>query len=50
MNINPEAFVESLPIMGIGMVGIFVVTIVIVAVVTCLNKLTSLSFKKINQQ
>ena len=41
---NPEAFLESLPIMGTGMAGIFIVTIVIVVVVNLLNKLTS--FKK----
>ena len=37
---NPQAFMEALPIMGIGMVGIFIVTIVIILVVSCLNRLS----------
>jgi len=32
---------EVLPIMGTGMVGIFIVTGIIIAVVSLLNKLTS---------
>ena len=46
MQINVEAFLDSLPIMGIGMAGIFVVTIIIVAVVTLLNKCTANIGKK----
>lgn len=37
--INFEAFVASLPYMGKGMLGIFVVTAVIVVVVNALNNL-----------
>ena len=39
--INVQAFLDSLPIMGMGMVGIFIVTIIIIAVVSLLNKITS---------
>ena len=35
-----QAFINSLPIMGIGMVGIFIVTIAIILVVSLLNRLT----------
>lgn len=43
MNINfsVDNLVNSLPIMGKGMVGIFAVTIVIILVVTVLNKVTA---------
>lgn len=41
MQINMQGFLEALPIMGIGMVGIFIVTIIIVAVVALLNKFTA---------
>lgn len=41
MEFNLQYLLEALPIMGTGMLGIFVVTGVIVAVVTLLNKLTS---------
>lgn len=36
-----DILVNSLPIMGYGMLGIFVVTGVIIGVVTLLNKITS---------
>jgi len=36
-----DLLVNSLPIMGYGMLGIFVVTGVIIGVVTLLNKITS---------
>ncbi len=38
---SPEAFVTSLPIMGKGMLGIFIVTAIIVLVIYLLNKITS---------
>ena len=41
MGINVQAFLDSLPIMGLGMVGIFIVTLIIIAVVSILNKTTS---------
>ena len=41
MGINVQAFLDSLPIMGLGMVGIFVVTLIIIAVVSLLNKATA---------
>ena len=36
---NVENLLISLPVMGKGMAGVFVVTLVIVAVVSLLNKL-----------
>lgn len=36
-----DLLVNSLPIMGYGMLGIFVVTGVIIGMVTLLNKITS---------
>ena len=36
-----DLLLNSLPIMGFGMLGIFVVTGVIIGVVTLLNKITS---------
>ena len=41
MGINIQAFLDSLPIMGLGMVGIFIVTLIIIAVVEILNKATN---------
>ena len=38
---RPDLMMEVLPIMGTGMLGIFIVTGIIIAVVTLLNKLTS---------
>ena len=40
MEISVEKFMESLPIMGMGMLGIFIVTAVIVAAIGLLNLLT----------
>ena len=40
MSINVQAFLDSLPIMGMGMVGIFIVTVIIIVVVFLLNKIT----------
>ena len=41
MSINVQAFLDSLPIMGMGMVGIFIVTVIIIAVVSLLNNISS---------
>jgi len=41
MNLNIDAFMNSLPMMGKGMLGIFVVTLVIILMISLLNKLTS---------
>ena len=38
--LNVQAFLDSLSIMGMGMVGIFIVTIIIIAVVSLLNSIT----------
>ena len=39
--IDVKGFTASLPIMGKGMLGIFIVTLVIIAVVIILNKTTT---------
>jgi len=36
---NIELLLKALPIMGVGYLGIFIVTLVIIGVVTLLNKL-----------
>lgn len=41
MSINVDAFLKTLPIMGKGMLGIFIVTLVIILVITILNKITT---------
>lgn len=41
MQINVQAFLEALPIMGLGMAGIFIVTIIIILIVMILNKTTT---------
>ena len=41
MKIDFQQFVDSLPIMGKGMLGIFIVTGVIILMVMLLNKLES---------
>lgn len=41
MDFNVKAFLDSLPIMGKGMLGIFVVATVIIISVLLLEKLTS---------
>ena len=38
LSFNPEAFMNSLPMMGKGMLGIFVVIVVIYIVITLFNK------------
>lgn len=47
MNISVDKLMEALPIMGKGMLGIFVVTCVIIGVVLLLNVVTN---KKQNEQ
>lgn len=41
MEFNPADFVSSLEYMGKGMLGIFIVILVIVGITVALNKLTS---------
>ena len=41
MELRVDYLMEALPIMGYGMLGIFVVTGVIIGVVALLNKLSS---------
>ena len=41
MEFNPMEFVSSLEYMGKGMLGIFIVILVIVGITVALNKLTS---------
>ena len=41
MHISVDNLISTLPIMGIGMLGIFIVTGVIIGVVALLNKFTS---------
>ena len=41
MNLNIDAFLNSLPMMGKGMLGIFVVTLVIILMISLLNKFTA---------
>lgn len=43
---NLENFLYTLPIMGLGMLGIFIVTALIIIVIAVLNKLTKPSEKK----
>ncbi len=38
---NPEGFMETLPIMGIGMAGVFIVIAVLIGISMILNKVTS---------
>ena len=38
--IRPDLMMEVLPVMGTGMLGIFIVTGIIIGVVKLLNKLT----------
>ena len=41
MGLNGQAFMVSPPFMGMGMVGIFIVTAIIIIVVSALNKFTA---------
>jgi len=43
MKIDTNAFLQSLPIMGVGLLGIFIVTIVIIIGIYILKALTSKS-------
>ncbi len=43
---NIKQFLDTLPIMGMGMAGIFIVTFVIILTVVLLNKLTAPKNKK----
>lgn len=43
---TPDKFIDSLPIMGTGMLGIFIVMGIIILCVSGLNSLTSRSGKK----
>ena len=43
---NFESLKDTLPIMGKGMLGIFTVTLVIIATIWLLNKLTSMGSGK----
>ena len=43
---NPSVFLESLPYMGKGMLGIFIVIGIIIGVTTLLNAVTSKKDKK----
>ncbi len=45
-NFNPSAFLDSLPYMGKGMLGIFIVIGIIIGVTTLLNAVTSKKDKK----
>ncbi len=38
---NTQLFLQTLPFMGLGMAGIFIVTIIIILSIALLNKLTS---------
>ena len=40
LGFNPHAFIETLPYMGKGMLGIFIVIGIIIICATLLNKLT----------
>ena len=40
MNFHPELFAELLPYMGAGILGIFIVMGVIIAITAILNRLT----------
>lgn len=50
LEISVENFLGSLPIMGKGMLGIFLVTIVIILVVGALNKVTAPKAKNKEQK
>ncbi len=47
---TPDKFIDALPIMGKGMLGIFIVTTVIILVVGALNKLSAPKAKKDKEQ
>lgn len=41
MNFHPHTFLETLPYMGLGMLGIMIVMLVLIGIVALLNKLTA---------
>jgi hypothetical protein len=41
MELNIELFMQTLPMMGKGMLGIFIVTVVLILGILLMNKLTS---------
>lgn len=41
MDISVEKFLDALPIVGKGMLGIFIVTAIIIVVVSLLNRFTA---------
>ena len=43
---DPQAFLEALPLIGKGMLGVYVVTAVIILVVTVFNLVTNRLSKK----
>ncbi len=45
MEISVEKFMDALPIMGMGMLGIFIVTAVIIGVIWVLNTVTGKGIK-----
>lgn len=46
MSINVDAFLKTLPIMGKGMLGIFIVIAVLILLIMLLNKVTAKIGKK----
>ena len=50
MKIDVGAFLDSLSIMGYGMLGIFIVTVIIISSVWFLNAVTSPKKEKENNQ
>ena len=49
LGFNPYAFIETLPYMGKGMIGIFIVIGIIIICATILNKLTGKNKSKDNK-
>ena len=43
--LHVQAFMDSLPIMAMGMAGVFIVTAIIIVVVSLLNNITGKSDK-----
>jgi len=41
MNFTPENMYDAMPIMGYGMLGVFIVTLIIIGIVWVLNAITS---------
>ena len=48
MNFNPMAFVDNLKYMGLGMLGIFVVIVIVIVTTFVLNKIFSRPKKEKN--